>query len=200
MYHDTTGAKVEEFLNIEKERLSKINGKIDTIDSKIQKIKDHINSLEDDCVKCDLEDNIDGKEKLEKSITSLRRELENFEGQRAAYERAKDNNQESKTKALKVQKDAIKEIVKVDGLFQDKVNEKKAFEDEMKELEVKIREVSVEIEYFRSLPTVIAGQVASIGNHIYGKGVLDERCKSEANGYYTKDKLVLIDLRNMTSN
>lgn len=197
MYQSSIGSKIEEFLKIEKERISKIDGKIEGIDNKIQKAKEQINSLEDECVKCDLEDNIPSKEKAEKSITSLRRDLENIEGQRSAYERAKDNDQGAKAKAIKVQKEAAKEVAKVNSLFQDKINESNRLEEEKKMIDKKLREIKVEIESFRYEPENIAGQVVKLEKYIYGKGILDERVKASGSDWYTKAKLVLADLLKM---
>jgi hypothetical protein len=197
MYQISISSKIEEFLNTEKERISKINSKIDIVNNKIQKVKGQINSLEDECVKCDLDDNVEGKEKTEKNITTLRRELENLEGQRAAYERAKDNYKGSEKVLTNIQKDAAKEVKKVNGLFQDKVNEKKALEDSILQIQQKIRNANSEIESLRIQPEWIASEIVRIEDYIYGKGVLDARVKADKTGWNTKAKLVLSDLKNM---
>lgn len=197
MYQIQIDSKIEEFLNSENQRISKINEKIKIIDDKIQKAKEQISLLEDECVKCDLEDNINGKEKAEKSITSLRRDLENFEGQRSAFERLKENDPGAKAKALKVQKEAAKEVKKVGSLFEDKLNEHKRLEEEKKNIEKKMREVHGEIEMSRGLSESIAGSLVRIEKYIYGKGVLDEKLKSYSSDWYTKAKLILNDLRSM---
>ena len=196
MYQQTTKVKVQDFLDDEKKRISKIDEKVSIIDNRIQDIKDKINLLEDEYVKNDLEDNINGKEKTEKNIIGLREQLENLEGQHAAYQRMKNNVNESKAKALKIKDEAAKEISKVNTLFQNKINEKTKFENEIDSIKKKISELGMDIEYLRAVPQSIADDVVKISDYIYGKGVLEDRCKADHNGWLDKNKLVLTDLRN----
>lgn len=197
MYKSSIETKINDFLNTERERTGKIDSKVVIINSKIKELKDRINSLEDDCVKCDLDENIDGKEKAEKDITSLRNQLENLEGQRAAYERAKVNYKGSEKAVSKIVKETASEIKKVQKLFQDTINEKQELEKNILQIQKKIRELESEIEYLRIQPESIASQLVRIGDYVYGKGVLEERVKATNNNWYTKEKLILKDLQNV---
>jgi len=197
MYQNTTSLKVNEFLNGENQRINKINGKIEIIDSKIQKAKEQINLLEDECVNCDLDENISGKEKAEQSITSLRRDLENIEGQRSAFERLKCNDKGAIAKALKVQKEAAKEVSKVTSLFFGKIEESKKLEEEIKIIEKKIKDIGCEIEILRREPNSIADEVIKIEKYIYEKGIFEKRCNTNKIEHSDKQISVLADLRNL---
>jgi chromosome segregation ATPase len=192
MYKQTIGSKINDFFTIEAERITKIDSKLEVIKVNIKKIQDQIKESEDNYVKCDLEENMSGKEKYAKNIDSLKKELQNLEGQCTIYERAKSKDGEMRKRAIQIQKDASKEIKKIYELINNKRLEVKKLEDEKAALEKRIEDTEWDLKSFEGLPMLVAQEIDRIQEYIYGEGVLDEKYQTERG--FNKDRFILADL------
>ncbi len=196
MARKTINQQIEELLNQQSDRNTKIRDRISSINSKREEIYNKIVKLKDQYVNQDIEGKAEDMVKTRKVIFNLEEEIKQLDHEKEIYRQAINADGGMKIKAMEIYEDAIKELEDNDKkvsrfrLELRKIEEEKAaFE---KKIDEKITKAKNDCDGAERHPQFIANQLLTIEKYIYGEGVLNQKEQSERG--FNKNRYILDDL------